>query len=167
MKPILAAAFLALSLSLPVPAETLSSPTGDVILTISGATKHETSDGVVQLDLDLLKALPQTQFTTTTIWVDGKTEFTGVSLKTLLNHVGYTGSKIEAIALNDYKIEIPNAGIEDDAPIVAYLMNGAQMSARSKGPLWIVYPYDTGADYRTEVIYSRSIWQLDRIIAIE
>ena len=34
---------------------------------------------------------------------------------------------------------------------------------RDKGPLWIIYPYDQNTDYQTEVIYSRSIWQLDRI----
>ncbi|RYH00603.1 oxidoreductase, partial [Salipiger sp. IMCC34102] len=37
------------------------------------------------------------------------------------------------------------------------------MQVRDKGPLWIVYPYDDTPEYRSEVIYSRSIWQLDRI----
>jgi hypothetical protein len=46
---------------------------------------------------------------------------------------------------------------------VAYLRNGAEMSMRDKGPLWIVYPYDAKPDYQSELIYSRSIWQLDRI----
>ena len=41
------------------------------------------------------------------------------------------------------------------------------MSIRDKGPLWVVYPYDSSADYRTEVIYSRSIWQLDRIEVVD
>jgi hypothetical protein len=45
-------------------------------------------------------------------------------------------------------------------------MDGKTMSVRDKGPLWIIYPYDSSADYRTEVVYSRSIWQLDRIEAV-
>jgi hypothetical protein len=45
-------------------------------------------------------------------------------------------------------------------------MNGAEMSIRDKGPLWIVYPYDASDDFRSEVVYSRSIWQLDRIEVI-
>ena len=42
-------------------------------------------------------------------------------------------------------------------------MNGEIMSLRDKGPLWVIYPYDQNAAYRSEVTYSRSIWQLDRI----
>ena len=49
------------------------------------------------------------------------------------------------------------------APLVAYEMDGETMSRRQKGPLWIVYPFDSDADFRSEVIYSRSIWQLDRL----
>jgi hypothetical protein len=37
------------------------------------------------------------------------------------------------------------------------------MTVRDKGPLWIVYPYDAKPEYRQELIYSRSIWQLDHI----
>ena len=37
------------------------------------------------------------------------------------------------------------------------------MSVREKGPIWVIYPYDHDADYRTDTIFSRSIWQLDRI----
>jgi hypothetical protein len=37
------------------------------------------------------------------------------------------------------------------------------MSLREKGPLWIIYPFDSSPEYQTELIYSRSIWQLNRI----
>ncbi|MEC8574513.1 MAG: oxidoreductase, partial [Pseudomonadota bacterium] len=37
------------------------------------------------------------------------------------------------------------------------------MSLRDKGPLWIVYPFDSDPAYQTEAIYSRSIWQLEEI----
>lgn len=57
--------------------------------------------------------------------------------------------------------------IEADAQghglILAYLLDGQPMSVRDKGPLWLVYPYDASPAFRSEVIYSRSIWQLDRI----
>ena len=46
---------------------------------------------------------------------------------------------------------------------MAFLNNGEPMSIRDKGPLWIIYPFDDNPDYQTEVIYSRSIWQLDQI----
>jgi len=37
------------------------------------------------------------------------------------------------------------------------------MSAREKGPVWLVYNYDSDPAFRTETVYSRSVWQLDRI----
>ena len=52
----------------------------------------------------------------------------------------------------------------DGGPIIAYERNGKEMSVRSKGPLWIVYPYDSNPSYKTEAIYSRSIWQLEGIV---
>ena len=166
----LCATATALSLTaLPAIADTLPAPTGPVLLTISGDLEHQTADaaeGTVTLDLDVLKSLGTRTFTTSTIWVEGDIEFTGVSLRDVLEYAGATAATIGAIASNDYEVEIPVDGISADAPIVAYLMNGKEMSARGKGPLWIVYPYDTETKYRTEVIYSRSIWQLDRIESV-
>jgi hypothetical protein len=42
-------------------------------------------------------------------------------------------------------------------------MDDRPMSVRDKGPLWVVYPFDDVPAYQSETIYSRSIWQLDRI----
>ena len=51
----------------------------------------------------------------------------------------------------------------ENGPILAYSQNGEMMSVRDKGPLWMIYPFDLNEDYRSEVIYSRSIWQLVKI----
>jgi hypothetical protein len=42
-------------------------------------------------------------------------------------------------------------------------MDDRPMSVREKGPLWVIYPFDDVPEYQNETIYSRSIWQLDRI----
>ena len=65
--------------------------------------------------------------------------------------------------MNDYAVDIPIGDARDGGPIIAYEIDGKPMSVREKGPLWIVYPYDSKTEYRTETIYSRSIWQLDRL----
>lgn len=150
-----------------VSAEQLPEPSGPVLLTISGAMENETSQGVVEFDMDTLASMETVEFTTSTIWLEENATFTGVALRDLLEFAGSTGSTISAVALNDYKIDIPVVEIEDDAPIVAYLLNGEAMTPRGKGPLWIVYPYDESDTYRSEVIYSRSIWQLNRIVSSE
>jgi len=166
MRNLCIAASLVTLLAAPINAETIEGPSGDVLLTLSGDVQNETSGGVVELDIDMLKAMPSTRFSTTTIWVEGSQDFTGVSLKHVLKVAGIETATIEAVALNDYKVEIPVDSIEDDAPIIAYEMNGKKMSSRDKGPLWIVYPYESDPKYRTEVVYSRSIWQLNRIVAV-
>lgn len=156
--------------TLPAFSEVLPEPKGTVLLTISGGLANQTAnapDGVVTLDLEILKSLETTVFTTSNIWIEGDVEFTGASLKDILDYAGVNAANIGAIASNDYKVEFPIGAIEPNAPIIAYLMNGLEMSARGKGPLWLVYPYDDDAKYRTEVIYSRSIWQLNRIEAID
>ena len=148
-------------------AEQLPAPTGDVLITISGEIANESSDSAVIMDMAQLQAFPAKEFTTSTIWIEEDVTFTGVSLKALLEHADVKGSTIEAVALNDYKVEIPIDSLTDEAPIVAYHMDGQEMSPRDKGPRWIVYPYDADPKYRSEVIYSRSIWHLDRIVAVK
>lgn len=133
----------------------------EVILTISG-----TADGKqinATYDLAALQALPVTSFTTSTMWTEGPQAFDGVLLKDILDANGITKGTISATAINDYAIDIPVSDAVVGGPILAYALNGAPMSVRDKGPLWLVYPYDQNIDYQTEVVFSRSIWQLNRI----
>lgn len=123
-------------------------------------------------DLDSLKALGESEFESTTIWTEGAHRFTGVPLAAILADSGIaTGPGVEgevtATAINDYAISIPLREIDDAIPLVAYYMDGEEMSVRDKGPLWIVFPYDSDKRYQTEVVYSQSIWQLDRISATD
>lgn len=130
---------------------------GDTVLTVATPTAK------TELTLEALMEMPQTTFTTTTIWTEGEVTFSGVSLHDLFVAYGISEGDISAIAINDYKVTIPVSDADEDGPIVAYTMNGEQMHRRDKGPLWVVYPYDSKPSYQTETIYSRSIWQLNRL----
>ena len=112
---------------------------------------------------DDLNALPRVTFETSTIWTEGVKEFSGVSLKLLLDKSGITSGMVRAVAINDYIVEIPVESLEADYPIVADQIDGAEFSRREKGPLWIVYPYDHAASYRTEENFGRSVWQVVRL----
>lgn len=157
---------LALSASL-AQAEALPMPEGPVVLTISGAISETNVEETAQFDIAMLKELEARDVETKTIWTEGSHVFTGISLSTLLEHVGAEEGTIRATAINDYTVEIPTSDGIEDGPIVAYEMDGNAMSRREKGPLWVLYPFDANAEYRTEVIYSRSIWQLDRMEIVE
>lgn len=138
-------------------------PKGDVVLTIKGAISATNVDGTLQLDQDQLAALPQTRFTTSTTWTAGTPTFQGVLLKDLIASVGATGGTITLKAINDYAITMPVADVATDAPLLAWLQDGKPMALRDKGPVWMVYPYDSDERFRTEETYSRSIWQLTEI----
>ena len=135
----------------------------DVILTVSGDVATPEQSNAWEFDLSALQALPVTSIETTTIWTEGVQSFQGVSLAALLEHVGAAQGTIQAVALNDYAVKIPTTDAVDDGPIVAYSLNGDEMSVRDRGPLWIIYPFDANETYKSEEYYSRSIWQLDRI----
>lgn len=140
--------------------EPLSQPQGRVVLTVGGTIALHNAGGAAEFDMEMLLRLTAVEIVTTTIWTEGEQTFTGVPLKTVLEAVGATGSVIEASALNDYMTEIPAEDAVEGGAILAYAQNGEMLSVRDKGPLWIVYPYDADARWRSEVIYARSIWQL-------
>ncbi len=163
-------AFFGIILALGGPAaggDLLPTPQGKILLTVYGHIQKTNVGDTAQFDLAMLDALGRIEFETNTIWTDGSVTFTGVPLSALLDTLGVTSGTLKATAVNDYIIEIPVADVEPDAPIIAHHMNGEQMARRDKGPLWIVYPYDRDEKYQTEVTYSRSIWQLDRIEAVK
>ena len=137
------------------------------LLTISGDVTLTDGDDILVLDRGALVELPATTFETSTIWTDGVHSFTGVSLADLAAELGVEDGQFLATAINDYTVEIPFSDAVEGGPIIAYLMDGEEMSVRDKGPLWVIYPYDSDADFRSEVIYSRSIWQLDRLEIVQ
>ena len=57
-------------------------------------------------------------------------------------------------------VEIPAAEAGRYDVIVAYRRNGSAMPVRDKGPLFIIYPFDSNPELRSTVYYSRSAWQL-------
>ncbi|MBJ3778376.1 molybdopterin-dependent oxidoreductase [Acuticoccus mangrovi] len=162
-----AAAALALCLVVtPAAAESAATAGGDaadeagaVILEVTGGV----TGGSQAFTLRRLRSLPVTSVETSTIWTSGIIRFEGVALADLLAAVEARGSRLRAVALNDYAVEIPIDAAGLDGALIAYLADGRPMPVREMGPLWIVFPYDLSARYRSELIYSRSIWQLRRL----
>lgn len=144
-------------------ADVLPLPEGEVVLTVSGQINQKNSSDAALFDLAMLRDLGAEEIETTTIWTVGPQVFEGVSLTRLIEVLGAEGSVIAASALNDYTVEIPLADAIPGGPILAFAQNGAPLSVRDKGPLWVIYPYDARTDYQSETIYARSIWQVKRM----
>ena len=145
------------------PVHALQAPQGKVLLSISGLITQTNAAGRADFDMAMLAALPQHTFTTTTPWFAEPKKFTGPLLRDVLAAVGAQGKNLRAVALNNFKIDIPADDAMQFPVIVARLMDGKPMPVREKGPLFIVYPYDTDIELRSTRYYNRSAWQLRAI----
>ena len=70
---------------------------------------------------------------------------------------------IKATALNDYQISIPAEDAAKLGVIVAHQIDGKAIPVRERGPLFVIYPFDSAAELRSTRYYERSIWQLKSI----
>ena len=156
-------AFVLLFWAFAANADHLSAPLGDVILTVKGQmTQTNTPEGA-SFDLDMLQKVGTVTFSTTTPWTEGVQTFTGVPLNHLLMHIGAAPSRMKVAAINEYQVEVPATDAVDGGPILAWEQSGRMLSIREKGPLWLVYPFDSKSEYRTEEIHSRAVWQVVQI----
>lgn len=144
----------------PAAAWALDAPKGRVVLTVSGKVGAPNRGAKAVFDLAMLEALPQKTFTTMTPWDKTPVKFSGPLLRDVLAAVKAQGTTLKALALNDYKITIP---LEDAAQfdmVLAHRMNDRPIPVRTKGPLFVVYPFDSDPSLQNPVYYERSIWQL-------
>ncbi len=164
MKSSCIAIVLFLSITMLAPsAIALDFPRGPVILTLSGMINRTNAAGNAVLDAAVLKSLPQITIVTDTPWTEGQIRFEGPLLRDVLELVGADGKSLRAIAINDYFVEIPATDAEMYDVILAMRLNDSDLNVRSKGPLWVIYPWKDNENLRSETYYSRSIWQLMRI----
>jgi hypothetical protein len=125
-----------------------------VVLTINGKDKKHT------LSMATLKALPQQTFVTKTPWYPDSVKFSGPLLRDVLALAKVKGTDISAIALDDYKVQIPMSDAQQYDMILAHKINDETIPVKTKGPLFVVYPYDSKPELQALRFYERSIWQL-------
>lgn len=152
---------LALAAATPLTfAQSLEAPKGRTVLSVSGKIGATNKGDLAVFDMAMIEKLPQHSFTTRTPWYDKPVKFTGPLLKDVLALVKSSGTTLSAVAINDYKINIPIEDIGKHGVLMARLIDDQPIPVRSKGPLFVVYPFDNAAELRTSVYYERSIWQL-------
>lgn len=146
------------------PASALEMPKGDVILTVTGPNlKHPNSKNVAVFDLEMLEKLSGRTGTMETPWTSGKVTFSGPLLRAVLEAAGAEGKSMKVRALNDYAAEVPMEDAKALETMLATRMNGETMSVRNKGPLFLIYPFDTNSSLFNEKYFSRSVWQIKQI----
>ncbi|NQW10875.1 MAG: molybdopterin-dependent oxidoreductase [Alphaproteobacteria bacterium] len=156
----IAAMFLAIGVAR---AEALPQPKDRPLLEVTGQITTKNVGDKAAFDFAMLEALGSTTLVTSTAWTEGRPEFEGVLLSALIERIGATGSTAVAIALNDYKVEIPIEDFTRYPVILAYRMNGKRLRVRDKGPLWIIYPQDDFPALKTKQTQARWVWQVKEI----
>lgn len=134
------------------------------LLVVSGKISSSSGTASVRFDRIALEALGMTSFTTKTPWYPNPVKFEGVPMSRLMKAVGASGETVIATALNDYVTEIPISDFEKYNVLLALKRDGEYMPTRDKGPLFIVYPFDSEPTLQHQRYYSRSAWQLASIV---
>lgn len=147
-----------------VAAPVLQRPTQTPILKVSGKIGVFNEGNTALFDLKMLEALGTASFSTTTPWYDGPVTFEGPPMTKVMEAVRARGETVTAVALNDYVTEIPMRDFARYGVLLALKRDGAYMPVRDKGPLFIVYPYDTDPELKHRRFYSRSAWQVAELV---
>lgn len=141
---------------------TFKEPAGEVLLSISSSQPLLQSNvgNELQLDREQLSQFDMVSVKTATRWTDGISVYRGPLLRDVLKVVGIKSNLVSAIAFNEYQVEIPYEDFQNYNVILAMERDGVPLTVRSKGPLWVIYPWSDFSELDKDEFYSRSIWQL-------
>lgn len=141
-------------------AQELPEPDGQVVFTLSGKIRRTNRGANAVFDMAMLAALPQHHITTRTPWYVQPRKFTGPLLRDVLALALAQAQTLRVTALNDYRIDIPFDDVQRYDVVLARLLDDMPMTVREKGPLFMIYPFDSVPTLRNARYYSRSVWQL-------
>jgi hypothetical protein len=141
----------------------LDKPAAPVVLTLRGKVGTTNDAGAAHFDMAMLGRMAQRSISTRTPWYDGPRKFTGPLLRDVLQAAGAKGTGLRAIALNDYKVDIPFEDTQKFDVVLARLLDDKPMPVREKGPLFIIYPFDDKPELRVPQYFARCAWQLRTI----
>jgi hypothetical protein len=148
----------------PASAIELANPKDKIILTITGSITTTNNGDAAVFDRPMLETLGTSSIETTNPWYNGIVRFDGVRMDALMRFVGATGDTLTVVALNDFSTEIPISDFVRYGVLLALKRDGNYMPVRDKGPLFIVYPYDSSPELHAQKYFNRSAWQVARFI---
>jgi hypothetical protein len=127
------------------PNDTIAQPAGAVVLSLTGKIATTNAPGRLDFDMDTLERLGVIEFTVNDPYLKRSTTYQGVLLQRLLDvaRVPQDAVTLHAVALNDYATDVPIKPISQWPVILATKRDGQRMPVADKGPLEIVFPYNS------------------------
>ena len=144
-------------------AQSLGVPNGAVVLSVGGHIVRTNQGARAAFDMGMLEAMAQQSITTKTPWYKEPRKFTGPLLRDVLALVGANGATLRMTALNDYRIDVPFDDARRFDIVLARAIDDRPITVRERGPLFVIYPFDSDPALRNALYYSRSVWQLKSI----
>ena len=143
-------------------ATAMETPSGPILLRVSGEIGVFNADAEAQFDREMLAALDWQDVDTYVSFDDERYRFSGPTLASLLAYLGVEGGTLRATALDDYAIDIPVQDAQAHNVILALERDGKPLRIRDRGPIWVVYPASDPSQVN-ELHSARMIWQLKSI----
>lgn len=140
-----------------------------VVVSLTSLLSHgyeltiKSNDTAHHLSQEQLKALTQETLTTITPWTDSPQVYSGINLRSLMEHYQIQATKAKAKALNDYQVEVDLQQAIAAGAFIASHQDGKPMKLRNKGPFWIVFPWSDKPNLMDRKYQDWSIWQLNEL----
>lgn len=153
LKAVLALAFL---LTGPAWADDLFSP----MLTL------RMGDQVLELEREQIAALPQASLTTGTTLHPDPARWEGPLLRDVLALLDVPADEVVPIRISswdDYHVELTNEDFNRWDVMLAWRVNGQELTVEELGPLRLVYPLDQFEELRDQRFHYRWVWLLSTI----
>lgn len=160
---IVTAAMVALFLPSAADAGNLPSPSGKVILTVTGNIEGSNVGDEAQFDRELLEAIGTHTFVTSTPYTEGQSTWRGVLLSDLLAYAGANGNELVMTAIDLYELETTREFVDGHNILLAFEKDGKRLRVRDKGPVWAIFDWDSDPSLDNDDVKAHSVWQLKTI----
>jgi hypothetical protein len=144
-EPQATAGFTTITTATLTPNDQIAQPTGPVVLSLSGKIGTTNSPGRLDFDMETLEKLGLIEFTVDDPYLKRATTYQGVMLQRVLDlaRIPQDATTLHTIALNDYATDVPIKPISKWPVMLATRRDGQRMPVADKGPLEIVFPYNS------------------------
>lgn len=136
-----------------------------IVLTVSWADSRTTPVKFALKDLEKLERKDYLTAIPPSLGVSGRHDWQGIPVSAVLEAAkAQHYSRLRVTALDGYEVYIPVSDLTSFNPILAYRKDSQYIGILDKGPLFLIYPFDSSPKLQTMEYINRTIWQVSAIV---